>query len=215
MRNRMKSYPKLTYYDESDIGRYCYAFDKLDGSNIRVEWDRKRGWYKFGTRNTMIADTTHTFYETIDIFMNKYSDDIEKVFRDKKDYRNSQSFVVFLEYYGENSFAGFHHDDDKKDCVLFDISQYKKGIISPGEFIKNFGHLDIPDIIHQGLLTEEFIEDVKSNKFGLDEGVMVKGSEDKKLWIKKIKTREWISSVKQKMGIQFVLEDCNNKIYSL
>jgi len=211
----MKTYPKLTYYDESDIGRYCYAFDKLDGSNIRVEWDRKRGWYKFGTRRTMITDTDHDYYPAIEIFMNKYSEQLQRVFRDKKEYRNTQRFVIFMEYFGENSFAGHHVDDDIKDCIIFDISQYKRGIIQPKEFIKNFGHLHIPDIVHQGTLTEQFIEDVKSNKFGLDEGVMVKGSDNKELWVKKIKTREWITRLKQKMGMDFVLEDCDNKIDSL
>jgi hypothetical protein len=211
----MKSYPKLTYYDDADIGKYCYAFDKLDGSNIRCEWNRKRGWYKFGTRNTMIGDTNHDFYPAIDIFMNKYSDDLERVFRNKKDYRNSESFVIFMEYHGENSFAGFHHEDDEMDCVLFDISQYKKGMTPPSEFIKNFGHLHIPNIIFQGQLTYNFIEDVKSNRFGLVEGVMAKGSDNKSIWMKKIKTREWIESVKQKMGIQYIIEDCNNKIESL
>lgn len=46
----MITYPSLDYYfDYPEI--YIYAFDKLDGSNIRFEWSRKRGFYKFGTRN--------------------------------------------------------------------------------------------------------------------------------------------------------------------
>jgi len=35
----MKRYPKiLPLTDEIDLGEYFYIFDKLDGSNIRVEW---------------------------------------------------------------------------------------------------------------------------------------------------------------------------------
>jgi hypothetical protein len=31
----MKSYPKMQYFDKGIHGSYIYAFDKLDGSNIR------------------------------------------------------------------------------------------------------------------------------------------------------------------------------------
>ena len=50
----MKQYPKILYFDQAPINEQCYAFDKIDGSNFRAEWSKKRGWYKFGTRNTMI-----------------------------------------------------------------------------------------------------------------------------------------------------------------
>ena len=205
----MKTYPKLTYYDKHDIGKSCYAFDKIDGSNIRCEWNRKRGWYKFGTRKTMIGDESHDFYDAKEIFMEKYSDSLSRIFRDRKEYRNSESFVVFLEYFGETSFAGFHTESDKKDMILFDVSQYKRGIIPPKEFIKNFENTHIPDIIFTGQLTEKFIQDVQSNRFGLKEGVMIKGTEDKTIWIKKIKTFEWLQKVKNKYGEKFIKEDCD------
>jgi len=50
----MKQYPKILYFDQAPLNEQCYAFNKIDGSNFRAEWSKKRGWYKFGTRNTMI-----------------------------------------------------------------------------------------------------------------------------------------------------------------
>lgn len=52
----MKWYPKMFgLYSDDDApwGQHCIAFDKLDGSNLRFEWNKKQGWYKFGTRNRM------------------------------------------------------------------------------------------------------------------------------------------------------------------
>ena len=102
----MKSYPKIEYYNKGYFGDTVWVFDKLDGSNIRAEWNRKRGWYKFGTRNQMIDERDPNFGDAIPIFLDKYGDDLQKVFR--KSYSNIESVVVFGEYLGENSFAGQH-----------------------------------------------------------------------------------------------------------
>ena len=109
---------------KSAVNNITYAFDKLDGSNIRAEWNPKRGWYKFGTRNTMIDERDLQFGEAITLFKNKYGDSLPKVFRDNKSYKRIESFVVFAEYVGENSFAGRHLDEDKKDIILFDVIKY-------------------------------------------------------------------------------------------
>ena len=49
----MKEYPSipsagdlLARSAEDYLGRPFVAFDKLDGSNVRAEWDRKRGWHR-------------------------------------------------------------------------------------------------------------------------------------------------------------------------
>jgi len=44
----MKSYPSIPGKHTNGIP--LTVFDKLDGSNIRAEWSKKRGFYKFGTR---------------------------------------------------------------------------------------------------------------------------------------------------------------------
>ena len=209
----MKSYDKIEYWNKGPFGEECVSFLKEDGSNMRFEWGHKRGFYKFGTRSVMIDKSDKQFGQGIDIFLNKYGDELDRIFRTK--YKKVESFVVFGEFVGENSFAGQHVDTDVKDVVMFDINQYKRGIINPYEFIDNFGHLDIPKVIYQGKYTNELIHNVKVNKYNLSEGVIVKGENKTKkgseeVWMVKIKTNEWLKKVKEKFGDKYLLEELNN-----
>mgnify|MGYP003405264721 FL=1 len=204
----MKNYPKIEYYNKVQFGEHCIAFDKLDGSNLRFEWGHKRGWYKFGSRNVMIDKNNEQFGIGIEIFLNKYGDELDQIFRTK--YRKVPNFVVFGEFYGENSFAGQHLDSDVKDVVLFDVNQYQRGFIDPKEFVKNFGHLHIPNIIYEGKYNNQIISDVQSNKFNLSEGVIVKGMKGKETWMVKIKTNDWLNKIKEKFGEKYLLEELNN-----
>jgi hypothetical protein len=208
----MKSYPKIEYHNKGIFGQEVVAFDKLDGSNLRFEWSYKRGWYKFGTRLVMIDRSNEQFGQGIDIFLNKYGEELDKVFRTK--YKKVESFVVFGEFLGENSFAGQHLESDKKDVTLFDINQYKRGFINPNEFLKNFGHLDIPKIVYQGKYNNDLITTIRDNK-ELKEGVIVKGQNKTKnggeeVWMVKIKTNDWLKKVKEKFGEKYLLEELNN-----
>lgn len=196
----MKQYDSIEYYGDY-WGIPIIAFDKLDGSNIRLEFSRKRGFYKFGTRNVMIDRNTENFGKSIDIFLNKYGDGLEKVFTSKK-YRDILSFVCFAEFIGKDSAFGQHNWDGEFDTVLFDISAYKKGLIPPKPFVDDFGHLGIPRVVYEGNLNREFISDVKSNKFNLTEGVICKGKVGKKkseqLYYCKIKTNDWFDRLRNK-----------------
>ena len=206
----MKQYPRMDYFDKGIHGSYIYAFDKLDGSNIRCEWSRKRGWYKFGTRNVMIDQRSEYFGDAVTIFLEKYGEELPTVF--KRHYPNIESFVVFCEYLGENSFAGYHIDE-LKDVVLFDVNAYKKGFVNPRDFIRHFGHLHIPEIIYQGEYNSQLIEDVRNNIWKLKEGVVCKGTFKTKgsdqVWMVKIKSKEWLERVRNKLGEIALLEEVN------
>lgn len=206
----MKQYPRIPYYDAGLLGEQVYAFDKLDGSNIRYEWSRKRGWYKFGTRSNMIDERHDQFGEAVTLFLDKYGDELPKVFR--KEFPNVDNFVVFCEYTGENSFAGYHIDEPK-DVILFDVNVYKKGILPPRDFIRKFGHLHIPELIYQGEYNMDLIRDVRENVYDLKEGVICKGSRKSKgqdlVWMTKIKTNLWLERVKDKLGEIALLEEVN------
>lgn len=208
----MKSYPKIDYFNKGFFGETVWVFDKLDGSNLRFEWNRKRGWYKFGTRNVMITEKDPNFGESIPIFMDKYAVDLGKVF--KKEYSNVESVVVFCEFVGENSFSGKHIIEDKKDVVLFDISLYKRGLVLPKDFIENFGHLHIPNLIYKGEYNNQLIRDIRDNIYGLKEGGVAKGVRKTKgdhiVWMTKIKTIEWLNKVKELYGEKALLEELNN-----
>jgi hypothetical protein len=210
----MKSYPRIQYFNQGLFGEDIYAFDKLDGSNIRAEWNPKRGWYKFGTRNTMIDERDLQFGEAITLFLNKYGDSLPKVFRTNKSYKRIESFVVFAEYVGEQSFAGRHINSDPKDIILFDVNQYKHGFVTPKNFVEDFGHLHIPDVIYKGSYTMDFVQTIRDNQHNLKEGVIVKGvlktkNQKDEVWMVKVKTKEWLQKVKELHGERALLEELN------
>ena len=215
----MKTYPTIRHWNDGIIGEPIFSFDKLDGSNIRAEWSKKRGWYKYGTKKMMIDHTHESFGEAVTLFINKYAEDLERKFRDDKDMRKQLRFVVFMEYFGENSFAGFH-EEEEHDVVLFDVSQHNKGILPPKEFLKKFGDLHIPELVYQGNYNKDFINAVKHNEleYHLKEGVVVKGSRLTKrknqelIWMCKVKTHEWVNKVRQRIGQQALANEFNGKL---
>ena len=183
----------------------CAAFYKYDGSNMRFEWHRKRGWNKFGTRYTVFDDTSEQWGHVIPQFLNSLSEGIEKIFKDNKNYRGIESAVVFCEHFGPSSFAGWHDYEELKtsgELVIIDINIHKKGIVLPNDFEKDFGHLKSAHVVYRGNFNKQFVEDVKSGKYELAEGAVVKGVNPKNkksqhgLWMSKVKTQWWLSELK-------------------
>jgi len=206
----MKHYDSIDYYGDH-FGIPTIAFDKLDGSNIRAEFTRKRGFYKFGSRNVLIDGSHEQFGFAIDLFLNKYNEGLSRIFT-SKDYRDIQSFVCFAELIGKKSAFGQHEfGNDEFDIVLFDVDQYKKGFVQPREFVKRFQLLGIPKIVHDGNLNMEFVNEVKQNVYGLQEGVICKsvistkkGSD--RLHYSKIKTNDWFARLRGKDPELYELE---------
>jgi hypothetical protein len=196
----MKSYQTIDYYGDN-WGLSVIAFDKLDGSSMRFEYSQKRGFYKFGSRNVMIDENHEQFGFAIKLFKDKYEEEITKVFK-SKEYRNTLSFVCFAELIGAKSAFGQHEfGNDNFDVVLFDVSAYKRGFIPPKQFVKDFGPLGIPRVVYEGNLNKEFVQRVKSNEFGLSEGVICKGvTQSKKgkdnIYYCKIKTDDWFARLR-------------------
>lgn len=209
----MKQYPSIEHWNKDLLGRRVLAFDKLDGSNLRFEWSRKRGWYKFGTKGQMIDEKNEQFGNAITVFLKKYGDYLPRIFTDNQNYRSIRNFVVFCEYLGANSFAGRHVAGDVMDTVLFDVNPIGKGFVCPEDFLKDFGHLDVPKLIYSGVLTEEFIFNVKSGKYpSLTEGVVAKGADKKtQVWMIKIKTTQWLEKLKAIHGEKALDEEFGKK----
>jgi len=208
----MKEYHKIQYYNKGIMGSPIIAFDKLDGSNIRVEWSKKRAFYKYGTRTQMLDKTNTVFGPAIDIFKEKYFDKLHEFFSTVPSYRNCQTILAYFEYLGLNSFAGFHEETDKMDLILIDVWKHKKGWVEPRDFVKQFTEFGIPEVIYRGNLNQEFIQDVKNNIYNLKEGVVAKGIQDtkrvdRKVWMVKIKTSDWHKRLKEKCGENALLED--------
>lgn len=180
----------------------CVAFDKLDGSNIRAEWNRKRGWSKFGTRHLLLDATHPDFGSAVGLFQNTYADSIERVFLDNKEFRSIQQATVYFEFFGPSSFAGYHNPAEPKEVVLFDVEIYKRGFMIPRDFIKFFGHLKIPAVVYEGNMGKQFVQDVREGRYPVTlEGVVCKGTlpgghPQHSLWMAKIKTKAWLDALK-------------------
>lgn len=183
----------------------CVAFYKYDGSNIRAEWSKKRSWYKFGSKHVLLDETNPILGPAIDVFKRTYGESLEKTFLDNKEYRSAENITVFFEFFGPNSFAGYHVPEDEKKVVLFDVNVHKKGFLLPRDFLKNFGHLPIAEVVYEGNFGPAFVKDVWEGKYDVGEGVVAKGiiigkksNEQHGLWMAKAKTKAWIDELRKR-----------------
>ena len=182
------------------IGEHILAFDKLDGSNIRAEWTRKNGFNKFGTRRRLLDVSEPVLGEAIPLFQEKYAEALDAIFRKAR----MQKATAFFEFHGEHSFAG-HHEEETHDVTLFDIHNYKQGLLTGGEFLKLVGNkVETVPVIWQGKVNSDFIREVKESTLeGMTfEGVVCKGKLDNRNRPNnfKIKSEAWLHRLKDKCG---------------
>jgi len=190
----MKTYPTIpTTISNVDI----FAFDKLDGSSIRAEWSRKRGFYKFGTRHRMLGSDDPIFGEAIGLIQDNFGNDITSVMKKAR----ADNGVFFFEFFGDNSFAGFHQEEMHR-VVLFDVNFYKQGILPPKEYLKLFGHLDIAQMLYRGKPNNDFLEQVRNGTLpGMTyEGVVCKAPHSSKpgVLMFKVKNQAWYQALRDR-----------------
>ena len=94
----MKAYPSILKYPQEFK---AHLFDKLDGSNLRFEWTKKRGWYKYGTRNRMFDETDAQFGDAVPLFQNDLAEPLSRIFIKQK----WDKIIVFCEYWGKQSLS--------------------------------------------------------------------------------------------------------------
>lgn len=194
----MKEYPSISGQISTEFP--IHAWDKLDGSNIRSEWNKKNGFYKFGTRERLLDCSDLIFGTAISKILNKYQESLSRIFIEQR----WTSVVCFFEFYGEESFAGHHNLDKKLDVTLIDVSVYKKGFLQSNDFLKLFKDVEIPKLLYVGKANNDFIQNVKnSTLFGMTfEGVVCKGP--MKFpgfpWMFKIKSNIWLDKLKNRCG---------------
>lgn len=188
----MKAYPSIPLRFEEFT---AYVFDKIDGSNLRFEWTRKKGWGKYGTRHHLFDETDPTFGSAISIFQDRLAADLEKVFVDQR----WDQAVAFAEFWGRHSLAGYHASGDPKNLTLFDVDVYKKGLLPPGDFLKLFGHLNIPNYLGQMRWTRGFVERVYRGEVEdiTFEGVVGKAPGRQGPTMAKAKTQAWREAVRK------------------
>lgn len=188
----MKEYPHIEGSSKAPLGEPCIAFVKYDGSNLRWEWNPKRGWHKYGTRTRLFDASDPIFGEAIELFQDTMGKEL--ALRCKSLEKGLQRAVVFTEFFGPNSFCGIHETSDTKCLRLFDVNLYKRGIMKPREFKKNFGDLSYSaEIVYNGILSNDFIEDVRKGHYPVVEGVVAKGDD----YMCKIKTYAYLEKLKK------------------
>jgi hypothetical protein len=174
---------------------YVLAFDKKDGSQIRAQYNKKRGFYKFGTKNELIDAKTQPWGIAVPLIINKYQEALYTIFKHHK----WDEVNCFFELFGTNSFAGQHSFEEPMDVVLFDVNPLRKGILPPCQFIEIFGELDIPLCLYQGFLHDDIIEQIKSSTLPnmTSEGCVAKYLDDNNnTQMVKIKSRAWLERLK-------------------
>ena len=191
----MIEYPSIDHSNKIR-NKPCIAFYKYDGSNLRWEWQKGKGFVNFGTRTQLFDKSHDVFGCAIDIFNNTLSDGLNHVFEKHKKIKKATTVTVFTEFFGLNSFAGKHDPKDIKELVLIDVHVKGLGMLGPDDFINSFGHLKTPPVIYSGDMTQDLIDDVKNNKYNLNEGIVCKSQTPYLLWMVKIKTNTWLEKLK-------------------
>ncbi len=214
-RNQRRQRPQMTRYPSIEgpnfdlIDQPCIAFHKYDGSNLQFKWTQKEGWCQFGTRKRTINAENPLFGSAISLFQSKYADQILSSMRKHKEYRNAKSLVAFCEFFGEHTFSGLHRGGEAKELKLFDILIPDQGFVLPRNFQQHFGHLDIAEVIYDGLFTKQFIGEVHGGSYPIKEGVVVKGvtttqrrkgKTEQETWMVKIKTKAWLDELARRAG---------------
>ena len=191
----MKTYPSIPSSVGASFREFkAHVWDKLDGSNLRMEWSRKQGFHKYGTRTRLFDESDLVFGPSISLFEDTLAapcSDICRGFR-------ADTVTIFCEFWGANSFAGNHEDEDKQLSII-DVAVYKRGWVSPKEFRKLFGHLSTPKYLGQVNWTRQYVQDVRDGKI---EGVTLEGvvgksqSKTHDRITAKAKSQAWVDKVK-------------------
>lgn len=195
----MKSYPSIT--TKIDFSKKYCLFDKLDGSNIRAEWSKKQGFYKFGSRTQLLTPDQANLYPAIER-IESFKTSFGQLLSDKLNRYNYESAVCFFEWHGPKSFAGSHPDHvDDMELTLIDVSIYKRGLLTPENFALMFSDYNIPRILHKGKISEELFQSVRDRTL---EGMTFEGVVCKELGqvkdgrhdMAKIKSNDWLNKLK-------------------
>lgn len=200
----MEQYPSILGSSKAPLGVPVIAFYKYDGSNLRWEWSPKQGWHKFGTRTQLMDKTDPIFGQAIPLF-HRIGDEILE--RARKYERGLQRLTVFTEFFGASSFAGVHVQDEPKELRLIDAYLFKRGMMPPRQFLKVFGSLPYAaQVVYEGNLNQQFIDDVRKGKYPVWEGVVCKGEDSRgKPFMVKIKTDAYFKKLNEVYGTQYRL----------
>lgn len=190
----MKDYPSIPHALASGLlGQSFHTFAKVDGSNLRAQWNPKRGFYKFGTRTQLLSPQDNVFGPAIPLFQATIEHSLDAIARKNR----WTDLVVFMEFAGPRSFAGSHFPDDPKVLYLLDAAANKQGLLSPSRFLELFSSLPHPAYLGHHAWDASFVASVSASGLpGMSfEGVVGKSGERHQLHFIKAKSQAWIDRV--------------------
>lgn len=200
----MKIYPSIPRLGKQKLGSQpWHTFAKVDGSNLRAEWEVGKGWVRFGTRHLALTPNHATLGFAIELFQESLAEPLTRIA-----YKRWPAMVAFFEISGEHSFAGEHEPNEPKSLTLFDVSVHRKGILGPVEFLKYFSGLNIPNYLGELVWDQKLIEQVHRGCLpGMSfEGVVGKQGSGHHLEMVKAKNRAWIRQVRERYGEAKLIE---------
>lgn len=189
----MKSYPSIPAVVQ--MGLPIYAFDKIDGSNIRAEWSKKRGFYKFGSRKRLLGEDQPSIIKAQSLIQEQ-EDEVARICEKNRWNR----IILFYEFAGPKSSFGNHNEDDEQSVFLIDANPYKRGILPPREFIDTFFNLPTARLLYRGNCNNGFVQSVKDGTLeGMGrEGVVCKAKgRGNEIVMFKIKSEAWYAELRE------------------
>lgn len=210
---KLRSYPKIRGSHKAPF-KECIAFVKYDGSNLHWTW-KDGEWVHFGTRRARYPYTEegkrefnrkHEMLSACPVFAESLRPILSNLFQE---HFPGSVVIAFTEYLGDRSFAGSHKADDDMRLVLFDVSV--DGVfLLPQDFLDIFAEVPhVAKVVYKGKLNGQFLDDVRSGKYDLDEGVVCKGvtmAWEGALvpWMVKVKTNGYMEKLKAKHGSKWL-----------
>lgn len=197
-------YPKIPDTTNCPLKK-CWAFEKYDGTNMHFTF-KKGEFISFGTRRDSFSFNEDGFKEftkahpelhkSIEVF-DKYI--AEYLFL----YNSNMSGILFTEYLGPNSFAGYHQPNDTMYHIIIDIMSGTK-LLPPEKFLDVFKKpihgmsckTEHAKLIYKGKYSGQFANDVRDGKYPVNEGVIIKGIDNKEVYMAKIKTNRYMERLK-------------------
>lgn len=215
----MKEYGSIERIQDDGtlMGEVVWAYNKLDGQNFRVKYNpRTKQFGPYGSRTQLVDETNEQFGAAVRYFNdNNYGEILSTIVKENSGKKGLfcgvDEVTFFFEWYGDNSFAGFHQDGDEMRLALIDVFIKKKGYIEPKPYEELFRGcgIEIPELIYKGTLNNDFITSIKNNDWtkedcqypNVKEGVvcrrstLLKGQRMPKV---KFKTSWWITKLYEK-----------------